>query len=350
MEQESGGPAGEPESAAAAQLAEGLRERKKRLTRQMLSDTATAMFLERGFDGFRVSEVAEACDVSEKTVYNYFPTKESLILDREDYVADAIRHALGPEGGGRSPVEAIVEVLAQERRDMRTEMPGLDDETGLALFRRFITMVRETPSLRAAAKEMSDRLARIAAEALAERAEVGPDAPEPTIAAHALIGLGEVQERALRRELPEDRTVEDVYRRAEQEVDRAARLIDTGLWSFSAQVSGASTRDELRIAAEAVQGAARQVMSALKQAQRIWSDHAHAGTSPEEGDSGDDSRYSSAEWRDLQRETVQRWREAQRAHQQDWREAKQRMKQELKDELRQAARARQEEARRRRHT
>ena len=51
--------------------AEGLRERKKRLMREQLSDTATRMFLERGFDAVRVTEIAEACGVSEKTVFNY---------------------------------------------------------------------------------------------------------------------------------------------------------------------------------------------------------------------------------------------------------------------------------------
>src|SRR5689334_11485929 len=60
---------------------EGLRERKKRLLRQQLSDTATRMFIERGFDAVRVTEVAEACGVSDKTVFNYFPTKEALVLD-----------------------------------------------------------------------------------------------------------------------------------------------------------------------------------------------------------------------------------------------------------------------------
>jgi AcrR family transcriptional regulator len=54
-------------------------ERKKRRLRQRLTDTATAMFLERGFDAVRVVEVAAACEVSEKTVYNYFPTKEALV-------------------------------------------------------------------------------------------------------------------------------------------------------------------------------------------------------------------------------------------------------------------------------
>jgi AcrR family transcriptional regulator len=57
--------------------------------RQQLSDTATRMFVERGFAAVRVSEVAEACGVSEKTVFNYFPTKESLVLDRlETMMAD----------------------------------------------------------------------------------------------------------------------------------------------------------------------------------------------------------------------------------------------------------------------
>ena len=45
--------------------------------RQQLSDTATDMFVQRGFDAVRVSEIAAACGVSEKTVSNYFRTKES---------------------------------------------------------------------------------------------------------------------------------------------------------------------------------------------------------------------------------------------------------------------------------
>src|SRR5580700_10876426 len=80
----------EPEPASA----EGLRERKKRLMRKQLSDTATAMFLERGFDAVRVAEVAEACGVSEKTVFNYFPVKESLVLDRLEATMASLRTGL----------------------------------------------------------------------------------------------------------------------------------------------------------------------------------------------------------------------------------------------------------------
>src|SRR5450432_2749303 len=79
---------------AAPGTAAGLRERKKRLMRQQLSDTATELFLERGFDAVRVADVAAACGVSEKTVFNYFPTKESLLLDRLEGTMAALRAGL----------------------------------------------------------------------------------------------------------------------------------------------------------------------------------------------------------------------------------------------------------------
>ena len=52
-------------------MAEGLRERKKRQTRQHISDMATGLFLERGFDAVTIAEIAGAADVSVNTVYNY---------------------------------------------------------------------------------------------------------------------------------------------------------------------------------------------------------------------------------------------------------------------------------------
>src|ERR1044072_4379662 len=79
-------------------VVEGLRERKKRLMRQQLSDTATAMFLERGFDAVRVAEVAAACGVSEKTVFNYFPVKEALVMDRLATTLAALSDGLSDPG------------------------------------------------------------------------------------------------------------------------------------------------------------------------------------------------------------------------------------------------------------
>src|ERR1700756_2224436 len=92
--------------------AEGLRQRKKRLMRQHLSDTATAMFLERGFDGVRVAEVAAACGVSEKTVFNYFPVKEALVMDRLETTVGAVRAGLADTAV--TPVQAALVILDQE--------------------------------------------------------------------------------------------------------------------------------------------------------------------------------------------------------------------------------------------
>ncbi len=74
---------------------EGLRERKKRETRESIAATAMELFLEHGFDAVTVADVARAVDVSEKTVFNYFATKEDLVFFRsEDRLAaqvEAIR-------------------------------------------------------------------------------------------------------------------------------------------------------------------------------------------------------------------------------------------------------------------
>src|SRR5437588_4478014 len=89
---------------------EGLRERKKRQTRELISNTATRMFMARGFDTVKVADIARECDVAEKTVYNYFPTKESLLLDREEEIAESIKEAFGP-AATRPPIDAALDVL-----------------------------------------------------------------------------------------------------------------------------------------------------------------------------------------------------------------------------------------------
>ena len=55
-----------------------MRERKKRAARQAIATTARRLFAERGYEAVTVAEIAAAADVSEKTVFNYFPTKEDL--------------------------------------------------------------------------------------------------------------------------------------------------------------------------------------------------------------------------------------------------------------------------------
>jgi AcrR family transcriptional regulator len=251
-------------------IAEGLRERKKRMTRQLISDTATGMFLESGFDEIRVADVAAACGVSEKTVYNYFPTKESLIFDRfEDMEAD-VQRALGPDASPSSPVEAIVKIIVAELHRMFDSWDDTDRPFDLAMMRRFTELVRQTPALRSAQMEMMERVVQAMAVAMAARAGVDPEDPEPQIAAHALGGLWHVMYLTVSRYSDGRYTARELREAVGAEVRRAARLIDTGLWSFGLAVQGSNGREQVRVAAESANEARKQVLSAIRQARRAW--------------------------------------------------------------------------------
>jgi AcrR family transcriptional regulator len=208
-----------------------LRERKKRLMRQQLSDTATEMFMQRGFEAVRVVEVAEACGVSEKTVYNYFPTKESLVLDRWDTTMTSLRTGLANPDD--APVEAALQILDDELRGLTSWLAAQEDASAAcAQFLRFGTLMQSTPTLRAYQHQMTDELIAASAEVLARRIGMAPDDPEPQIAATALIGLWSVQSTSLRKNLDGGRVPERIQRAVTDDVERAAHLIDTGLQSL----------------------------------------------------------------------------------------------------------------------
>jgi AcrR family transcriptional regulator len=210
---------------------EGLRERKKRLMRQQLSDTATQMFLDRGFDAVRVAEIAEACGVSEPTVFNYFPTKEALILDRLGTAEAALRTALADPGV--SPLQAVLTVLEQELAALTSWLAAQDDlHAAVDRLRRFAELIHSTPALRAYQRDTAGRLATTVAQALAERTGLDSTAPEPQIAATALLGLWPIQFQSLQRHLGHTTTPAHIHQAVTDDVHRAAALIDNGLHTF----------------------------------------------------------------------------------------------------------------------
>jgi AcrR family transcriptional regulator len=92
------------------------RERKKRETRLRISDVATKLFVARGFDTVTLDEIAKAAKVSKMTVFNYFPRKEDLMLDREDQLLLLpFRAALHERPKRQRPVEALRALVRQLR-------------------------------------------------------------------------------------------------------------------------------------------------------------------------------------------------------------------------------------------
>ncbi|MFI9259937.1 TetR/AcrR family transcriptional regulator [Streptomyces sioyaensis] len=124
-------------------MAEGLRERKKRQTRQYISDVATGLFLERGFDAVTIAEIAGAAEVSVNTVYNYFPAKEDLFFDRSKGVADRLSRFVRGRAEGESAAEAVL-------RELREEVEAVSPRVGLMEgYERFMRVVHDAPTLKA---------------------------------------------------------------------------------------------------------------------------------------------------------------------------------------------------------
>src|SRR5258706_2187790 len=85
----------------------GLRERKKARTHRVIADAAARLFAERGYEQVAVSDVAREAEVSEQTVYNYFPTKEHLATDYDQEVQDELCRLIRTRAPGTTPAAAI---------------------------------------------------------------------------------------------------------------------------------------------------------------------------------------------------------------------------------------------------
>jgi AcrR family transcriptional regulator len=207
---------------------EGLRERKKRLTREQISDVATLMFCERGFDNVRIAEIAAAVGVSEKTVYNYFPTKESLVLDRADELEDELRQAIRERPTGSSPADAVERML-----ELELEHYVLAGALVQPMMLEFGRLIETTPALLAAMRDLMARLTDVAAEELAREAGVDPHDPEPQIAARAVVAIWDVHMVTRRRHILAGLTGTELQDAVRRDIRRVAAIVSGGLSSWN---------------------------------------------------------------------------------------------------------------------
>ncbi|MFI0822672.1 TetR/AcrR family transcriptional regulator [Streptomyces sp. NPDC021098] len=183
-------------------MAEGLRERKKRETRQRISRVAIDLFVERGFDHVTIAEVAAAAEVAVNTLYNYFEAKEDLVLPPDEASAQRLADIVRDRGPGVSAAGAVLARLREEveRRDRSL---GLTEGFG-----RVFAMMRAAPTLTARLEDLGREMTDALAAVLAEETGAGPDDPLPRVVAtqlgafHSLV-FAEIGRRTEAGERPE---------------------------------------------------------------------------------------------------------------------------------------------------
>jgi AcrR family transcriptional regulator len=194
----------------------GLRETKKLRTRQEIADKAMGLFVKRGFDHVTVAEVAAAAEVSEKTVYNYFPTKEDLFFDevpaREAALVEAVRN--------RRPGESVPAALER----VQAAGCGRLCSEGFATFARII---EESPALRAKELEVFARYTDALAGAI--HTELGVPELEARVAANVLVSVQWQHFRNARSHALAGRHGPAAERKLRSELKRSYRLLENGL-------------------------------------------------------------------------------------------------------------------------
>ena len=194
----------------------GLRETKKLQTRQAIAAAAMGLFVTRGFDRVTVAEIAGAAGVSEKTVFNYFPTKEDIFFDEVPERLEALREAVRQRGSDQSLVEAMYELHAQECT--RLASPG---------FAHFSRTIAESPALQAKEVEVMAQFTDHLAATIRDELAVHP--ADAQIAANLLMSVHWQVFRNAREHALAGRSGAAASRRLRADLERAYRLLEHGL-------------------------------------------------------------------------------------------------------------------------
>jgi AcrR family transcriptional regulator len=201
----------------------GLRERKKQQTRELIAETARRLFTERGFERVTVAEIARTADVSEQTVFNYFPTKEDLVYWRLESFEDELLSTIRDRAPGESVLTAFGRFVRQPRGMLGTYDPG--ERERLAALTR---MIVASPALLAREQRIfagyTDSLARVLAD------EAGGAEVEAWVAANAIIGAHRGLVAFARRRIVDGAT--DIADEVREQADRALALLEGGLGGY----------------------------------------------------------------------------------------------------------------------
>ena len=200
-----------------------LRERKKQRTRQAISDAATELFLERGFDAVTIDEVAAAAEVSKKTVFNYFRSKEDLLFDE----AEAAEARLLAAVRDREPGETV---LAAARRNARAAV-GRMCSGQEPWIEKMARIVAASSSLQAREAEIFDHIAHSLADVIREEIGAHEGDCRPFVAAQAIMAVQRSVAESARGRVLRGQSGRSLAAALRNEVERGFSLLEEGLGS-----------------------------------------------------------------------------------------------------------------------
>jgi AcrR family transcriptional regulator len=146
----------------------GLRELKKARTHRLIADTAARLFAERGYEHVAVTDVAREAEVAEQTVYNYFPTKEQLVTDREQQVQDRLCGLIRSRPPATTPAAAVRGFVLETVAGIR----GIPAEIWRGELGYLAAI---SPAVHRLVLELADRQAAALASAISDTTAVPPE-------------------------------------------------------------------------------------------------------------------------------------------------------------------------------
>jgi AcrR family transcriptional regulator len=156
----------------------GLRERKKRRTREQIIESAFALFRERGFQGTTIADIAEAAEISPRTFFAYFPSKEAVVFYNFDAILESFQASIAARPAGQSAIDTLrgwagVELSPNQR---------IRDEEALRKH-----MCREDPGLSAFQQHQQAKFEDVLREGVARDLGEPPDGLRPKLVAAAIM-------------------------------------------------------------------------------------------------------------------------------------------------------------------
>jgi AcrR family transcriptional regulator len=177
-----------PSTSSVADPPVSLRERKKLATRRLLRRATLDLVAERGLSNVTVEDIAEAADVSPRTFFNYFPSKEAALFGGDPDRAAELRDRVAREAPGEPPLVALRTVMAQDAEAIADELRSLGGDPSDWL--RRMKVARTDPHVSAAQEAQMAMVERAISEGLAARLGVDLETDlYPLVLAGAVVGV-----------------------------------------------------------------------------------------------------------------------------------------------------------------